>query len=92
MISTKYSRVLGISNMDFTPADITATGVLPYLLGRKIYPSLPGKHEKNYINSSNQIRKGSWDLFLVSDQKKVHSYDQEWVSGGCVFLTSYDHK
>lgn len=27
--STRYSRVLGISNIDFTPADITATGVLP---------------------------------------------------------------
>lgn len=29
MASTKYSSVLGTSNMDFTPADITATGVLP---------------------------------------------------------------
>lgn len=28
-INTKYSRVLGISNIDFTPAEITATGVLP---------------------------------------------------------------
>ena len=28
-VNTKYSRVLGISNMDFTPAEITATGVLP---------------------------------------------------------------
>lgn len=26
---TKYSRVLGISNIDFTPAEMTATGVLP---------------------------------------------------------------
>lgn len=29
MLYTKYSSVLGISNIDFTPADITATGVLP---------------------------------------------------------------
>lgn len=28
-VYTKYSRVLGISNIDFTPAEITATGVLP---------------------------------------------------------------
>jgi hypothetical protein len=26
---TRYSRVLGISNIDFTPAHITAIGVLP---------------------------------------------------------------
>lgn len=26
---TKYSRVLGISNIDFTPAEITVTGVFP---------------------------------------------------------------
>ena len=26
---TKYSRVLGISNIDLIPADTTATGVLP---------------------------------------------------------------
>lgn len=29
MLHTKYSSVLGISNIDFMPADITATGVLP---------------------------------------------------------------
>lgn len=29
MLYTRYSSVLGISNIDFTPADITATGVLP---------------------------------------------------------------
>jgi hypothetical protein len=28
-VNTKYSKVLGISNIDFTPAEITATGVLP---------------------------------------------------------------
>lgn len=28
-VYTKYSRVLGISKIDFTPAEITATGVLP---------------------------------------------------------------
>ena len=28
-VYTKYSRVLGISKMDFTPAEITAIGVLP---------------------------------------------------------------
>lgn len=26
---TRYSRVLGISKIDFTPAEMTATGVLP---------------------------------------------------------------
>lgn len=29
LVGTKYSRVLGISNIDFTPAEITVTGVLP---------------------------------------------------------------
>jgi hypothetical protein len=29
LVNTKYSSVLGISNIDFTPAEITATGVLP---------------------------------------------------------------
>lgn len=28
-MSTKYSSVRGISNIDFTPAEMTATGVLP---------------------------------------------------------------
>ena len=27
--STKYSSVLGMSNIDFTPAEMTAIGVLP---------------------------------------------------------------
>lgn len=29
MVNTKYSRVLGISKIDFTPAETTAIGVLP---------------------------------------------------------------
>lgn len=29
IINTRYSRVLGISNIDLTPAETTATGVLP---------------------------------------------------------------
>ena len=29
IVSTKYSSVRGISNIDFTPAEMTATGVLP---------------------------------------------------------------
>ena len=29
IVSTKYSSVRGISNIDFTPTKMTATGVLP---------------------------------------------------------------
>lgn len=29
VVHTKYSSVLGISRIDFIPADITVTGVLP---------------------------------------------------------------
>ncbi|KAJ6984635.1 hypothetical protein NC653_022828 [Populus alba x Populus x berolinensis] len=67
---------------------ITATGVLPNLQGRKIYPLLPGKHEKNYINSSNQIRKGDKLVGEVSRIVAAEAWHWTWSLPRVKFMNS----
>lgn len=51
-MGTRYSSVLGISNIDFTPAHITATGVLPSSV-RSEDMSIAAQKEKNNMLNKN---------------------------------------
>lgn len=71
LVNTKYSSVLGISNIDFTPAEITATGVLPSSV-RSDDTSIAAKEEQwifihRWLNS-NKINK---EFEIIGNQQFI---------------------